>query len=130
MQNFSRRNCRFGFRAVVLLGLLAGLLVSSGEGIRLFPFPAFAAAQTGKSFLNNGEKNDYQENIFRFEKAESGFSKIQRTAKDHWAGIRLPQNPPVFKLAVIFQAAPDFVSIIVKPRVVLQSPGSRAPPFS
>jgi hypothetical protein len=130
MQNFFRKNCRFSFRAVVLFGLLAGLLFSSGEGVRLFPFPAFENAQNEKSFLNRSERTGYQKNIFRFEKSEGSFSKLQRAAKDYWASFRLPQNLPVFKLAVVFQADFDFIPRVFQSRFVSQTPGSRAPPFS
>lgn len=118
------------FRAVVLFGVLTGLLFSSGEGIRLFPFPAFGAAQNEKSFLNGGEGTDYQKNVFRFEKGEGSFSKIQRSARDHWANFRLPQKSAIFKLAVIFQSDSDLISKVFKSRFILQSSGSRAPPFS
>lgn len=118
------------FRAVVLFGVLAGLLFSSGEGIRLFPFPPSAAAQNEKSFLSDGKESDYKENIFRLEKGEGSFSKFQRSAKDYWAGFQMPQKSPFFRLAVIFQTDSAFIPRVFQSRFVSQTPGSRAPPFS
>jgi hypothetical protein len=118
------------FHAFLYFGVLAGLLFSSGEGIRLFPFPPSATAQNEKSFLSDGKKSDYKENVFRFEKGEGSFSKFQRNAKDFWASFQMPQKPPVFKLAFIFQADSAFIRSVFKSRFISRSPGSRAPPFS
>lgn len=38
MLKFRRQNYRFALRAVIFFGVFGGLLISSGEGIRLFPF--------------------------------------------------------------------------------------------
>ena len=128
MQRKSRGNCQSLFHALLYFGVLAGLLFSSGEGIRLFPFPP--TAQNEKSFLSDDKDSDYKENVFRFEKGEGGFSKFPRNAKDFWAGFRAPQKSPVFKLAFIFQADSAFIRSGFKSRFISQSPGSRAPPFS
>jgi hypothetical protein len=130
MQKKSRGNCQPLFHALLYFGVLAGLLFSSGEGIRLFPFPSPASAQNEKSFLSDGKKSDYKENVFRFEKGEGSFSKFPRNAKDFWASFQTPQKSPVFKLAFIFQADSAFVRSVFKSRFISQSPGSRAPPFS
>lgn len=130
MRNSFRISYKFLFRALLLSGVLAALLFSSGEGIRLLPFPSFAA-QNEKSFLNDGRESDYKKNVFRFEKGEGSFLKFQRSSKDCWTeSSKIPQKSPVFKLAVIFQTDSAFISRSFKSRFISRSAGSRAPPFS
>jgi len=59
------------FRAAALTILLAGLLFSSGEGIRLLPFPVAENKADGIEKLNAAFGTGYQENVVRFEKGKN-----------------------------------------------------------
>lgn len=59
---------RSACRALVLYGVLAGLLFSCGEGVRLFPFPVEKAVGTGSFGTDDGQRIQYEENAPRVEK--------------------------------------------------------------
>jgi len=61
------------FKAAILTILLAGLLFSKGEGIRLLPFPAVAQAACDISNLTALIDAGYNENASRFEKRQNPF---------------------------------------------------------
>jgi hypothetical protein len=83
MPDFSSPSRRSVCRAVLLLGVLAGLLFSCGEGIRLFPFPP-EASENENSGWKSGETVLYQKNLHRFENKQSGnHSKTQRDDPHH-----------------------------------------------
>src|SRR5688572_26138653 len=79
MPNFFRQNCQFLFRAALLIGVLAGLLVSCGEGIRLFPFPFLETSQSINTKWKTDGEISYQKNIHRFESKHENYQvKLQR----------------------------------------------------
>jgi hypothetical protein len=84
MQKFSPPSRQSVWRAALLLGVLAGLLFSCGEGIRLFPFPP-EATQNKNSGWKSGDEVVYQKNLHRFENKQSNHhSKIQRDDPHHY----------------------------------------------
>ena len=121
------------FRLAVFFGVFGGLLFSSGEGIRLFPFPpAEVSAEKPASVRKSETGNAYQKNFHRFENEQaSQKAKNQRVnprAKAETFNVACfaprfaPTNLP---------AADSFLSgeIAVK-RFLRASMGSRAPPSS
>src|SRR5687767_12363155 len=82
------------YRAALLMGVLAGLLFSCGEGVRLLPFPA--AENTTSQFKSGGDIN-YQKNLHRFENNAGKYqSKLQRDNLKHYrtdASHALPPAP-------------------------------------
>jgi hypothetical protein len=89
-------NCfrsHFAARAVIVAGLLAGLLFSSGEGIHLFPFPPPEAAQNPDPKAKGGEKIGYQENAPRVEKNQEKFRSRHQGSNAIWAAA---SNPPSY----------------------------------
>jgi hypothetical protein len=84
MHKFSSPSRQSACRAVLLLGVLAGLLFSCGEGIRLFPFPP-EATENENSNWKSGETVVYQKNLHRFENKLGGNdSKTQRDDPHHY----------------------------------------------
>ena len=132
MERIFLGNFKVCLQAALFFGVLNALLFSTGEGIRLFPFPASEIGKIEKSFLKDGKKTPYNKNIFRFEKGESNsFSKFQRNAKDFWAGdFAFSQNSPLFKSPVSFNFNFLQSPSIFKSRINSLSKGSRAPPIS
>jgi hypothetical protein len=143
MSNFSTPDSRISLRAVLLIGVLAGLLFSCGEGIRLFPFPPeTAAAQNGHSGAwKSGDRVGYQKNLHRFEsgRQENPQSKIRRgdnqpqPSRQHfWANAYNPLNGAPY-LAVSAAAAAGETGVSFRARFFKSNPfslsgASRAPP--
>lgn len=121
------------FRLVILFGVLAGLLFSCGEGIRLFPFPAAEIIGEKQSRLKDGEETGYQKNIHRFEKGEGNYqSRLQRESRHHqWTDVFKILKYSPFSASAIWGGI-DFLfdSQSFKSRFPSASLGSRAPPFS
>ncbi|HEY0049988.1 MAG TPA: hypothetical protein VGB68_11910 [Pyrinomonadaceae bacterium] len=122
----------FLLRAVLLTGVLAGLLFSCGEGIRLFPFPP-AATQYAQSGWKNGEKVGYQKNALRFEQRQGNYqSKIQRDNQPHyWTDVyNTLHKAPAFAASPARENAVLFNSPFFKSHLFSISGASRAPPVS
>ncbi|HQU84118.1 MAG TPA: hypothetical protein PKY59_13370 [Pyrinomonadaceae bacterium] len=71
MLEFYFAKTKYALRAIVLLGVFLGLLVSSGEGVRLFPFPN-VKAETRES-VENQNKIPHQFNLHRFGEERNAF---------------------------------------------------------
>ena len=130
MKNISVKNCQSAFRAVLLFGVLAGLLFSCGEGISLLPFPASPTAEDSPSKLNNKDEIPYQFNVLRYESGQGNYkSKSERSNPHHWFG-GFARNNLAFLCSANRQVtdfSPD--AKIFKSLLFSDSPGSRAPPF-
>ncbi|HEX8369642.1 MAG TPA: hypothetical protein VF604_13945 [Pyrinomonadaceae bacterium] len=119
-------------RAVLLIGVLAGLLFSCGEGIRLFPFPPETTADKHSGW-KSGDKVGYQKNAHRFEqRQDSRQSKFQRDNQPHyWTGVYNTLNnalPPT--VSTVGETGVLFNSEIFKSHLFSVSGASRAPPSS
>lgn len=117
-------------RAFILIGVFVGLLVSSGEGIRLFPFPV-ADAETNES-LENLDKIPHQFNLDRFENeraslhAESHSGKFSPHLTNSF-GIR--GNVSFVPKINGFQIDESNLFALLKSRRAGNHRGKRAPPF-
>lgn len=69
MRCYAKKN-RSAFCAFLLLVVLAGLLFSHGEGIRLFPFPTSAITSQEYAEVAANARNGYQKNIHRIDSDE------------------------------------------------------------
>lgn len=121
------------FRAVLLTGVLAGLLFSCGEGIRLFPFPPEAAATNENSGWKSGGAPVYQKNLHRFETKQGNQpSKIQRGQQHlYWATAAGAPFQPAPRLSFSSHRAANVSadSGIFKSRLFSLVGAGRAPPF-
>jgi hypothetical protein len=131
MRKLFRGKLHFCLRALLLCGVLTGLLFSGGEGIRLLPFPAAAAGPPGAAWkLEKG--SDYQKNVHRFENQQGSYqSKSQRSHPHHW----WDQAPAFYLSPKSLAAAGPEKDFPTRPRIFRSLPrtengGSRAPPFS
>ncbi|HEX8735679.1 MAG TPA: hypothetical protein VF721_10175 [Pyrinomonadaceae bacterium] len=132
MPNFSQSNSRVLFRAVLLCGVLAGLLFSCGEGIRLFPFPPVASPNKYSGWQSDGHVK-YQENAQRFENKQGNqHSKIQRDNQTHyWTGAYdALHNAPPLAVSHSLESGVLFNSGVFKSSFFAADAASRAPPFS
>lgn len=130
MRNFYFRKSLAFLRALILLGVLGGLLVSSGEGIRLFPFP-FANAEIQESF-QNPNKIPHGFNLHRFENERANFHAESHGGKfsphltnafgNHETLLFSPKN-------VAFQIDEANLFSLLKSRRAGNHRGKRAPPF-
>jgi hypothetical protein len=130
MQKFSRKSVQSVFRAVVLLGVLTGLLFSCGEGIRLFPFPPEATGYKHSGW-QSGDAIVYQKNLHRFEnKQENSPSKIQRDNHQHyWTNAAgAPNDAPLSSLSSARRIDVLFDPAVFRSRLFSFSRASRAPP--
>lgn len=130
MKNVAVKNRQSFFHAVLLFGVLTGLLFSCGEGIRLLPFPASPTAEDSPSKLNNKDEIPYQFNVLRYESGQENYkSKSQHNNSYHWFG-GLARNDLSF-LSSANRQITDFSldAEIFKSCLFYDSPGSRAPPF-
>ena len=73
-------------RAVFIAVLLAGLLVSSGEGIHLFPFPPAEISGNRHLLATNTERGIYQENALRLDQAQKKGQSGSERDKQHVTG--------------------------------------------
>jgi hypothetical protein len=123
-------------RGVLLIGVFAGLLFSSAEGIRLLPFPQQQqCAATGEiGFSRNlEEKILYQKNLHRFETRQEKQSKVQREAPpraDIYHGLTdSPFSPLSILLEINFPAGGRRPAKAFE-NIRSAGGGSRAPPVS
>lgn len=117
-------------RAFILVGVLSGLLVSSGEGVRLFPFP-FADAETNES-LENLDKIPPQFNLPRFENERTSFHAESHSGKfsphlTNSFGVR--GNITFVPKINSFQIDEAKLFLILKSCRAANNRGKRAPPF-
>ena len=131
MRLFSRQNYIFAIRCAVWCTVFGGLLFSCGEGVRLIPFSA-PAAPDFISVWKNAPENAYQKNFHRFEKKHAGHSlKNQRDGSHSWInGFAAADLSPRAVAGNLLTAALPFRYQNVKARLLTNSIGSRAPPFS
>jgi hypothetical protein len=132
MLNFSLHNSRFLFRAVLLTGVLAGLLFSCGEGIRLLPFPPEAATRENSGW-KSGAATVYQKNLHRFESRQGNQpAKIKRDNQHLYRTNSAYAPAPAPRLSFSSVRAstvlPD--SGIFKSRLFSFVGAGRAPPFA
>ncbi|HEX9961557.1 MAG TPA: hypothetical protein VGB00_11525 [Pyrinomonadaceae bacterium] len=130
MQKLSPQSRQNVCRAVLLLGVLAGLLFSCGEGIRLFPFPP-EATENKNSGWKSGETIVYQKNLHRFENKQSGnHSKTQRDdPHQYWTSpYRAAGEAPLSFFSSAREIDVLFDSAAFKSTLFYFSGGSRAPP--
>ncbi len=84
----------YAFRSIILMGLLLGLFVSSGEGVRLFPIPLTqsASADTISSELSVSTRGNYNFAVHRYGNASKIIkSKVaKRSAIEQYAAA-LPE---------------------------------------
>jgi len=130
MRNHYFRKVQPVLRAVILLGVFVGLLVSSGEGIRLFPFP-FASAETNES-VENLDKIPHQFNLHRFENKNASFHAESHSGKfsphiTNSFGIR--GNLSFVPKIVGFHIAEAKLFSLLNSRRAGNDRGKRAPPF-
>ena len=116
-------------RAFILIGVFVGLLVSSGEGIRLFPFP-FADAETNES-LENLDKIPHQSNLHRFENERTRFHAESHNGKfsphiTNSFGIR--GNIAFVPKIKGFHVDESKLFLLLKSRRAANHRGKRAPP--
>lgn len=99
---------KYTFRSIILLGLLLGLFVSSGEGVRLFPIPSTDSerADTVSSEISFSTREDYNFAVHRFRNASKIIkSKVaKRSAIDQSAAAALPD---AFELITVARIEPD-----------------------
>jgi hypothetical protein len=132
MKNIFSINSMFLVRAVLLFGLLNGLLFSCGEGIRLFPFPTSEAASQieFETKINNG--TDYEKNFHRFENQFANYQqKNQQNNSNHWLNNGSLIKSLSEKSKVISSKTDStFHADLIISRLSDQSFGSRAPPLT
>src|SRR5215203_6133115 len=133
MKKRSLLKIQFCLRALLLCGVLGGLLFSGGEGIRLIPFPAAEAAAASADRGWQIEKtNDYQKNIYRFDNQKGNCQpKVQKDHPDHGAGYR-GLLCPSFVSAASDRRKRDFPgrAAVFRTRLRTEIFAGRPPPFS
>ena len=98
--------------AVVYFGLLPALLFSSGEGIRLAPFPVAPAANTESANRDRNSRRGYQKNVLRVFGSKGG----------SWAAKKNPQRSSLLSASFPAEAhdvLPESVSQIQAHRTPL-----------
>lgn len=123
------------------MGVLAGLLFSCGEGVRLFPFPPETGAATQNKHSGawkSGERLGYQKNIHRFEsRQENRQSKIRRGDNQpprqplhYWTNAYNTANnaPHLAASGFVGKTAAAFRARLFKSNPFSVSGASRAPP--
>jgi hypothetical protein len=116
---------QFSFRKVLILVVLAGLIFSCAEGIRLLPFPPPGVMNGGDSFRPSAAGTAHLSYIKSF---ESGRNSV-RFAGTHFLGSAGPASIPPFRAAF----GPPDVSLTFTPvshssRFTWQLRGPRGPP--
>ena len=121
---------RTKFTAIIFLNVLAGLLFSCGEGVRLLPFPNSEVA--GKSQFQERNKIPYQPNVLRFDNGKAKYkTKNQRDDRQFFNSENAVKSE---KCAVPvledFHAKSNLSEKTrFKSLLLLDSKSSRAPPF-
>jgi hypothetical protein len=123
---------RSAFCAFAILVVLAGLLFSCGEGIRLLPFPV--ATVTHNANLNSANTRiNYQKNVHRIEKNQENYQSKFQGGRHHpaSAGFFDPSDHISFSSAAIMGGAePLFGSKPFGTSVSYFPLKERAPPVS
>lgn len=120
------------FTAIILLNILAGLLFSCGEGVRLLPFPNSEIAGKSQSQLHRKNKIPYQPNVLRFDNGKAKYqTKTQRENQPNFTFGNAEDSEKIF-LSVAAKSN-DKVNLSGENRfkslIFLSSKSSRAPPF-
>lgn len=137
MREIFRQNTSMFFRGTIMFAVLASLLFSRGEGIRLLPFPSEPAGQTlrdDKLRRENDFKIAYQKNFHRFEKYRLNHLKSSQQTDDpqHFADLRNGAGsfPSVAANVSGRRTENERRSRLFKPLFSPADRSSRAPPFS
>ena len=119
-------------RDLSLYGVMAALLFSCGEGIRLFPFPVQASGQSTALGIVGGERIQYEESVPRIEKdrkrdghGDSHFSRDQQSAFLARLGFSLSEATLPGNVQARISARRAFTSFQAVSRL-----RGRAPPLS
>lgn len=123
---------KYAFRSIILLGLLLGLFVSSGEGVRLFPLPSSHSERgdTVSPELSVSASENYNFAVHRFRNASKIVkSKIaKRSAIEQSAAVALPEGFELITVArlesELGSGAPLSFQLLISHSV----PPGRAPP--
>lgn len=124
---------RLIFRAAVLCAVLIGLLVSCGEGIQLFPFPATETSTGNNTFLSSENEIVYQFNAHRFEDFGQKYQKTKSQPDNFHSFLfdNFDLFKPLFLESISNKDAGNFaVSTIFKPPLFSKSGEGRAPPVN
>ena len=120
------------FTAIILLNVLAGLLFSCGEGVRLLPFPSSEITGNLQTELKSDNKIPYQPNIHRFETDQRNFQKkIQRDTPQK---LFSDEYQSLNKISLVFSQKHYKIPTLAdfkhfSSNLFFESEGSRAPPF-
>lgn len=131
MPHFYFSQIKKAVRAFILIGVFVGLLVSSGEGIRLFPFP-LADAEINES-LENLDKIPHQFNLHRFENERTSFHAESHSGKfsPHLTNSFGGRGNIAFVPKIhSFHVDEAKLFLLLKSRRVGNHRGKRAPPFA
>lgn len=118
-------------RWFVLIGVLSGIFFSSGEGLRLLPFPFTTENnQTRSSFENPKNLNSYNLSVHNFSRTLLELkSKLQKETKDSFIIGNSDYRWSIFAKNFQFQTNANFAenkSFYLS--TFLISPSGRAPP--
>lgn len=130
MVEFYFAKTKRALHAVILLGVFIGLLVSSGEGVRLFPFPAVKAEMSESVQPQN--KLPYQFNLHRFGEERNAFHAESFHGKfsPHLTnGFKLSQKLSFRLKNFGFRFHKSNLFAFHESRRALSNRGKRAPPF-
>jgi hypothetical protein len=121
---------QFSFRKVVILGVLAGLIFSCAEGIRLLPFPQPTAAGGVDTFRSSSTGAEHLSYIKSFESGRGSISPWSKRSVDiPFSGSAVPASIPPFQAVA---AAPvvslTFTLVSHSSRFSRRLPGKRGPP--
>ena len=130
MKRFFSAQLSVCLRTILFFGLLNGLLFSSGEGIRLLPFPASQNLQSSNFENQNNQERNYEKNIHRFENHTQTYQlKNQRNADN------LSSNSTFFLKFSSFDSTslqngrfPEQQTLYLS-QLFKRNSASRAPPF-
>lgn len=135
MHELCREKYQTPLRAIVLLGVLVGLLFSCGEGIRLLPFPSAEISFGSISGWMDESRISYQKNAPRLENKKENHSKHKReNSTSHLTGgcdfSGSFNNSLTSTLAISSKKFFSFRRSSVQSILIAQSGGSRPPPLS
>ena len=96
---------QFSLRKVLILGVLAGLIFSCAEGIRLLPFPPPGAADGADTFSSSSTGAEHLSYIKSFESGRGSISsRSKRSIDTHFPSSAVPASIPPFQAVA---AAPN-----------------------
>jgi hypothetical protein len=115
-------------RTVWIFGLLAGLLFSNGEGIRLLPFPSSEISRFPSSEFKENSESNYQKNIHRIESRANFYQ--EKSQQKHCTDLSFSLNISPFRALENRQKELSSVRLILFQSEKLTAQiGSRAPPL-